>query len=267
MVPLRIVGAALDTAVLGSGDPVVLVPTALTADELLPLAQRLQGRFRVIHYHRRGYGGSSPAMSPGSVARDSADCAALLAALGVHRAHVVGASYSAAVALQLAIDHPDVVHTLTLVEPPPVHGPGDGPFRAAAAALLGDRRARGARAAAERFLASTAGPGWRGRLDEEVPGSSARALRDSRTFFDVDVPALLVWPFDATGAAGVHCPVLHVAGSDHGALFGGIDRQIRARFPQAAQVVVRGAGHDVALPHAGPLSQVMGTFSTEHPVG
>jgi pimeloyl-ACP methyl ester carboxylesterase len=113
MVPLRIAGGALETAVLGSGNPVVLVPTALTGDKLLPLAERLRSRFRVIHYHRRGYGGSSPATAPGSVAQDSADCAALLEALGVHRAHVVGASYSAAVALQPAVDHPAVVHTLT----------------------------------------------------------------------------------------------------------------------------------------------------------
>jgi hypothetical protein len=37
----------LETAVLGSGDPVAPVPTALTADELLPLAERLRGRFQV----------------------------------------------------------------------------------------------------------------------------------------------------------------------------------------------------------------------------
>jgi hypothetical protein len=53
----------------------------------------------------------------------------------------------------MAVDHPDVVHTLTLVEPPPVHGPGDATFRAAAD-LLGDRQARGAEAAVDRFLVS-----------------------------------------------------------------------------------------------------------------
>jgi pimeloyl-ACP methyl ester carboxylesterase len=257
----------LETAVLGSGDPVALVPTALTADELLPLAERLRGRFQVVHYHRRGYAGSSPATSPGSVARDAADCARLLEALGVESVHVVGVSYSAAVALQMAVDHPDVVHTLTLVEPPPVHGPGDATFRAAAADLLGDRQARGAEAAVDRFLVSMVGPDWRGQLDGAVPGSSAQVLPDSRTFLDVDIPALLSWPFNATTAARVHCPVLHVAGSDHGPLFDGVGDLIRAWLPHADQVTIAGAGHDVALTHPDALIEVLVPFLTRHPVG
>ena len=47
----------------------------------------------------------------------------MLDALGIGRAHIVGVSYSAAVALQLAADAPYVVHTLALLEPPPVHTP------------------------------------------------------------------------------------------------------------------------------------------------
>ena len=257
----------LETALLGSGDPVVLVPTALTADELLPLAERLRARFRVVHYHRRGYGGSSPATFPGSIARDATDCARLLTALAVERAHVVGVSYSAAVALQVAVDHPDVVHTLTLVEPPPVHGSGDAAFRAVAADLLDDRHARGAAAAAERFLVSTMGPGWRGQLDGTVPGSSAKVLPDSRTFFDSDVPALLDWPLGATAAGRVQCPVLHVAGNEHGALFSGVGDLIRAWLPHAEQVVITGAGHEVALTHPGALAEVLAPFLARHPVG
>ena len=46
---------------LGQGDPVVLVQTALTADELAPLAALVatRGPYRAIAYHRRGYLGSS----------------------------------------------------------------------------------------------------------------------------------------------------------------------------------------------------------------
>ena len=172
MTRVAIDGGQVEAVVLGSGDPVTLVPTALTADELLPLSERLQGRFQVVHYHRRGYAGSSPAAPPGSVAGDAADCARLLAALDIGRSHVLGASYSAAVTLQLAVDHPDLVHTLTLVEPPPVHGPADAEFRAATAALAADRQVRGPEAAAERFPLRSPASEWRGRLDAAVPGSS-----------------------------------------------------------------------------------------------
>ncbi len=256
----------LETVVLGSGDPIVLVPTALMADELLPLAERLRSRFRVVHYHRRGYAGSSPVTPPGSIAQDAADCARLLAALGIERVNVLGASYSAALALQMAVDHPDLVHTLTLVEPPPVHGPGDATFRAANADLLGDRQARGAEAAVDGFLTRMMGHDWRGRLDGIVPGSSTQVLRDSRTFLDVDIPALLGWPFDASTATRVRCPVLHIAGSDHGPFFDGVGDLIRAWLPHADQAVIAGAGHDVALTHPDALLEVLVPFLAGHPV-
>lgn len=263
---VTIEGGDLETAVFGTGDPVVVVPTALVADELLPLAERLRNRFRVVHHHRRGYAGSSPATPPGSVARDAADCARLLAALAIERAHVLGASYSAAVALQLAVDHPGLVHTLTLVEPPPVHGPADAWFRAANADLLDDRQARGAEAAVNRFLTTTMGPEWRSRLDAAVAGSSAQALRDSRTFLDVDIPALLGWPMDAATTARVGCPVLHVAGSDHGPVFHGVGELIRTWLPHADQVAIVGAGHDVALTHPDALIEILVPFLAGHPV-
>ena len=98
---LRSVGdAELEVTDWGSGEPLVFIQTALTADELLPLArdEALAG-YRKIVYHRRGYAGSSPAVPPGSIARDAHDCVGLLAALGIERAHVVGFSYSGAVAM------------------------------------------------------------------------------------------------------------------------------------------------------------------------
>ncbi|CAN5345481.1 hypothetical protein BH20ACT5_BH20ACT5_03310 [soil metagenome] len=113
-------GTGLEVAVQGTGEPVVLIQTALTAREFLPLAtQPAMASFQVVRYHRRGYAGSGAVTGPGSIERDAADCAALLAALGIPRAHVVGVSYSGAVALQLAADMPDRVHSLTLLEPLP----------------------------------------------------------------------------------------------------------------------------------------------------
>ncbi|MGH8622453.1 MAG: alpha/beta fold hydrolase, partial [Burkholderiales bacterium] len=84
---------------VGRGDPVVFVQTALTADELAPLAEHLinRGAYRAILYHRRGYARSSPVQGTGSVVRDAADCRDLIVALGLGRAHIVGYSYSGAV--------------------------------------------------------------------------------------------------------------------------------------------------------------------------
>jgi pimeloyl-ACP methyl ester carboxylesterase len=95
----------LEVDVRGSGEPVVLIQTALVADELLPLAMQppLRDEYQLIVYHRRGYAGSGPVEGPGSIERDATDCHDLLATLRIERAHVVGVSYSAAVALQMAV--------------------------------------------------------------------------------------------------------------------------------------------------------------------
>lgn len=98
-VPLQ--GARLEVAVRGAGDPLVFIQTALVADELRPVAgDPTLGDSRTVVYHRRGYAGSSPAEGQGSIVRDAPDCEALLAELEIDRAHVVGLSFSGAIALQ-----------------------------------------------------------------------------------------------------------------------------------------------------------------------
>ncbi|MGJ9371924.1 alpha/beta fold hydrolase [Nesterenkonia sp. CF4.4] len=126
-------GIELEVNDVGSGDPVVLVQTALTADELAPLARHLAelGVYRVIVYHRRGYAGSHPVRGPGSMPRDAADCRRLNDALQLGPVHIVGYSYSGGVAMQLAHDTTEHVRTLTLIEPPPVHVTSAGSFRSA----------------------------------------------------------------------------------------------------------------------------------------
>jgi pimeloyl-ACP methyl ester carboxylesterase len=135
-------GADLEVEVHGVGEPVLFVQTALTSDELLPIAQQpvLADRYQTILYHRRGYASSSSSSAPGSIVRDAKDAAALLEALGIEHAHVVGFSFSGAIALQLASAIPDRVHSLTLIEPPPVHVPSAAEFRAANARLQESRR-------------------------------------------------------------------------------------------------------------------------------
>jgi hypothetical protein len=59
--------ATLEINIRGSGKPVLLAQTALTADEFLPLASQpgLADAYQVMLYHRRGYAGSSPVQGPG----------------------------------------------------------------------------------------------------------------------------------------------------------------------------------------------------------
>ena len=98
---------------------------------------------------------------------DASDCRALLSALGLDRVHLVRLSYSGAVALQLAADSPADVHTLTLLEPSPVHVLSGPEFRAANERLIVTRRERGVAAALEEFLTLIIGAN-RGALSSPV---------------------------------------------------------------------------------------------------
>ena len=157
--------------------------------------------------------------APGSVVRDAADCRNLIDGLGLSRVHIVGYSYSGAVGLQLAADAAEHVQTLTLIEPPPVHMPSSAEFRAANARLQEVRRARGPGAAQEESLAHVIGPDWRTEVEQRLPGAAEQMQRDTTTFFDTDLPALLSWRFDAEDARRINCPVLHISGSDSGPWF------------------------------------------------
>jgi pimeloyl-ACP methyl ester carboxylesterase len=256
--------ARLEVLDAGSGEPVVFIQTALTADELFPVADRLRDRFRTIVYRRRGYGESTPAAGPGSIALDAADCCTLLEVLRTPQAHVVGFSYSGAVAMQLAADAPDRVHSLTLVEPPPVHVPSAPEFRAANEQLFAARRARGLDAALEEFLTQVIGPHWHADMERLLPGSVEQMRRDSRTFFDVDMPALLTWRFSAEDANRIKCPVLHVGGTDSGPWFAEVRRLILDWFPDAEDVVVDGADHSLAITHTAQVAAALNSFMRRH---
>src|SRR5215218_2672130 len=110
-------GVELEYEVTGSGEPVLLSSPAVPRG-FLPLLSEpaLADRYRMIRYHRRGWAGSTHTLPPGSIADHAADAAAFLEQLGVRRAHIAGHSSGAAVAAQLALDHPETVQTLVLLE-------------------------------------------------------------------------------------------------------------------------------------------------------
>ncbi|WP_167305781.1 alpha/beta fold hydrolase [Nocardioides euryhalodurans] len=264
--PVRVGEVDLETEVWGEGEPLVVIQTALTADELRPLAEQLagDGELEVIHYHRRGYAGSGPALRPGSIAQDAADCRFLLEALAVGPAHVVGASYSAAVALTLATRCPDVVRTLTVLEPPPSGVPSTPDFVAASTRLVESYSSRGPTVALDELMGMLAGPDWRAESERDLPGSVAAMERDAPTFFESDLPALLSWELDDADATRITCPVLYVGGGQSGPWFAEVRTRIRRLLPQTESATVAGAGHLLALSHAADTARLVLDFLRRH---
>lgn len=245
-------------------ETVVVIQTALTADELRPFAEQVArpGDYQVIHCHRRGYAGSAPVLRPGSMAAEVADFRALLEALKVGPVHVVGASYSAALALNLAVADPEVVRTLTVMEPPPMGVPSTPEFLAVCARLSDTFHTNGPLDALDEFLTKLVGPDWRRESERDLPGSVEAMERDAVTFFDSDLPALISWEFGPEDAARITCPVLYVG--DSGPWFAEARERMLQLLPHAQDTTVQGAGHLLALTHPDATAELVLNFLRSH---
>jgi len=107
-------GAVLPYMLDGSGATVVLVH-GFGLDRAFWDSQTtaLAAQYRVLSYDLRGFGAASLPTAPYSHAHD---LKSLLDALALGPAHVVGLSMGGRVALRLALDAPQLVRSLTLVD-------------------------------------------------------------------------------------------------------------------------------------------------------
>ena len=238
-------GGEVEYEVRGRGEPILFIHGALVADAFHPLMNEpsLAG-YRLINYHRRGYGASSAEQGPAEayIERHAADAAALLRDLDMDQAHVVGQSSGALIALQLALDSPEVVKSLVLLEVP--RPSSDPPFPAAAAARFGKaQQAHDFEEMLNLFVHYRVGPAdWETQFEDAVPGSVARARRYAPTFFQFEAPGVTAWRFDDTKAERVRQPLLYVRGGESPVPKANAD-EVRAWFPQTEFDVVPGAAH------------------------
>jgi pimeloyl-ACP methyl ester carboxylesterase len=267
---VKVNGVELEYEVEGSGEPVLLISPVL-ADGFVPLLSEpvLADRYQLIRYHKRGWVGSTHTAPPVSVADHASDAAALLEHLGVRRAHVAGHSSGAAVAAQLAIDHPETVHTLMLLELSLLSLPeGEAFFHEAGPAFeayaSGDHD--GALAI---FMSVVSGLEWarcRALLDERVPGAVAQALKDADTFFGVELPALTEWAFGAEDAANIHRPVLSVLGANTRPLWVEVAAFLRSSLPYVEECTIDGVGHLLHVERPEPVAQAMAEFLSRNSI-
>jgi pimeloyl-ACP methyl ester carboxylesterase len=260
-------GAELEVAVQGSGETIVFIHGAGFADSYLPLAidPAVRDHYRTVRYRRRGFGGSSPVDGAMPVAAHASDCGALLAALDVAKAHVVGHSYGGAVALQLAVDAPDVVATIAAFEPALLAVPSGPRFFEDVGPIFemyngGDRVG-----AVHAFFETVGGPDWRSHVESTVPGGVEQAENDAATLFESDLPSVGAWEFGAEEAAKINEPVLYVLGSDSVPLFGEGRDLLHSWLPRTEDAVLAGATHLLQMARPADAAAALADFLKRHP--
>jgi pimeloyl-ACP methyl ester carboxylesterase len=260
----KVNGVELEYEVVGSGEPMLLISPVL-ADGFLPLLSEpaLADHYQLIRYHKRGWVGSTHTAPPVSVATHAADAAALLDHLGVSRAHIAGHSSGAAVAAQLALDHPATVHTLILLELSLFSVPSGEAFLQQAGPAFEAYGSGHHERALTLFMSFVSGLDWatcRVLLDERLPGALAQAIKDVDTFFGVELPALTEWVFGSEQAAAVRCPVLSVRGADTRQLWVEVADFLRSALPHVEESTIDNVGHLLHIQKPRPVARAIAQF-------
>ncbi len=116
MPKVELPGTELNYERAGEGEPLLLIQ-GMSANHMAwgrPFASLLEGSFDVVSFDNRGMGLSRPVTEAFSIAEMAADTAALLDALEIESAHVLGISMGGMIAQELALAHPGRLRSLTL---------------------------------------------------------------------------------------------------------------------------------------------------------
>ena len=243
----------------GDGVPILLVhPAGSTASTWGRAADELTRVGQVIAYDRRGYGRSGGA-TPRSMSTHTADAAAILAHLGAAPAVVVGTSAGAAIAVDLAVRHPELVRVVIAHEFPwrfTRHLPDLSQI--GALARIGSLALRGRhRDAAEALLRSAYAYRDGESAWDAFPEEWRRAGRENARAALADFRNSIGTYPTARDLATVEVPVLCTFGSRSPDSMARLVRSLASAIPTARTHRIEGAGHAAPFDATAEFVQVI----------
>lgn len=244
-------GVELHYVEQGQGAPLVLLHGGF-ADyrQWGPLMARLAEHNRVIAYSQRYYypNQNLPIVSDYTTLMDAEDSAALLQALQLERSHVVGYSSGAFMALAMALNHPELLRTLTLAEPPIIHWlPSDNEQYAKFISEFwqptGDAFRQG-----DPELAMRTSIKWFMGADvlDELPAEFRQGLEDNLKGWEAFTTSLDCFPMiDKAQVAELSMPILLITAENTMTTQQTINSELARLLPQAEHVILRNSTHEM----------------------
>jgi 3-oxoadipate enol-lactonase len=264
-------GLELAYEVRGSGEPVLLIHGGIIADIMAPMMAEpvLADDYRLIRYHRRGYGASSRSGHPSGLSDQVGDAVAILRHAGAGQAHIVGYSFGGAIALQLAIDVPQMVASITLLDTIVPAGITEARVLQFFLETIGqpyERFGSGDRVSAvDTWARGAFGPNYRVRLEAALPGAWLQAVNDAPALFLIDGPALQSWHFGPDDAARIQIPTLVVSHTDpYWAGFAQAHQALLGWLPAAEQAVLPVDTHLLPVVAAREVARTIARFLARH---
>ncbi len=244
------------------GHPPVLLLHGLGScgeDWVLQVTPFTAAGYRLIAADARGFGRSSYPGGGLTVRQMAEDMARLLEGIQAAPAHVVGISMGGTLALQLALDHPDLVRRLVLVNtfarlrPRSLRGWAYVLLRGVLVHTLG--LPTQARMVARRIFPKPEQAPYREVLYQRITQTNPAAYRAAmRALVRFDV-------MDRLGE--VRAPTLVVTGSEDTTVPPEEQAHLVRGIPNVRQVVIEGGGHAVILDHAEAFNQAVLDFLGE----
>jgi len=266
-------GTELSYVEAGQGEPVIFVHGGLQDyrmwAEHLP---KFAGRYRAIAYSRRNHfpNDVSPEGLPDAAAdTHGEDLAAFVRALGLSKVRIVAHSSGAHTALFFAANHPDMLISLALNEPPATGLLAGVPDVADTLKEWGGRQAP-AREAAKAgdikraiplFVDAVGGPGAYERRSD----TDKKMNLDNVASFQADATTKLPRPvFTCEMARAISAPTLLSSGERSPKFFYLIIDQLERCLPNRERIVVAGSSHTVPSESPDAYGQAVLAFLGKH---
>lgn len=234
--------------------------------QMEPVAERYRAiAVSLRHHYPEHWDGKGDDLS---MKQHVGDLRTFIRSLGVGKVHLVGISRGGQVALQLAVEEPDLLHSLVLADPAPIESLI--PATSQSAFDVRDRQAYVAAAVEylkrgeidaglERFIDGTAVPGtWR-----NAPDFWKLGLRDNAWTIS-SLPADARESVSCRQLESVAVPVLLVTGEKSPGIYGVMLDAIQPCLKDQARVTIPTAGHAMHLQNTQAFNAALLAFLSKH---